>query len=53
MARAARDGDCRIRGKRAHVPAKETRQKDYTHARDMEAAHVSAGDRNFKGIGLF
>lgn len=30
----------------------ETKRKDYAHARDVEAAHVRAGDMNFKGVGL-
>lgn len=29
----------------------ETKREDYDHAREVEIAHVCAGDRNFKGIG--
>lgn len=29
----------------------EAKREDYDHAREVEKAHVCAGDRNFKGIG--
>lgn len=29
----------------------EAKREDYDRAREVEIAHVCAGDRNFKGIG--